>query len=150
MDSTARGKFDGGDAAWEEERLGSYSHSEVRLVEIQEKLCSGVERGKIQVSMTVDVCLSNVQLTAVQLTAVRITAVQLTAVRLAAVRLAAFQLAAVQFTAVQYIHTQLSLQQIQTVCCNAYSCIARLNNKETYKQVYHQLTAPTFDLRKYC
>jgi len=48
MDSTARNKFDGGDAAWEEERLGSYSRSEVRLVEIQEKLCSGVERGKDQ------------------------------------------------------------------------------------------------------
>lgn len=48
MERTARGKFEGGDAAWEEERLGSYSHSEVRLVEIQEKLCSSVERGKDQ------------------------------------------------------------------------------------------------------
>ncbi|XP_069692770.1 cysteine-rich with EGF-like domain protein 2 isoform X5 [Periplaneta americana] len=48
MERTARGKFEGGDAAWEEERLGSYSHSEVRLVEIQEKLCTNVERGKDQ------------------------------------------------------------------------------------------------------
>jgi len=55
MERTARGKFEGGDAAWEEERLGSYSHSEVRLVEIQEKLCSSVDRGKDQVSMIVDV-----------------------------------------------------------------------------------------------
>jgi hypothetical protein len=55
MVRTARGKFEGGDAAWEEERLGSYSHSEVRLVEIQEKLCSIVERGKDQVSMRGDV-----------------------------------------------------------------------------------------------
>lgn len=55
MERTARGKFEGGDAAWEEERLGSYSRSEVRLVEIQEKLCSSVERGKDQVSMTVDI-----------------------------------------------------------------------------------------------
>jgi hypothetical protein len=60
MESTARGKFEGGDAAWEEERLGSYSHSEVRLVEIQEKLCSSVERGKDQVSMIVDVLFQNV------------------------------------------------------------------------------------------
>ncbi|PNF21193.1 hypothetical protein B7P43_G05107 [Cryptotermes secundus] len=48
MERTARGKFEGGDAAWEEERLGSYSRSEVRLVEIQEKLCTDVERGKDQ------------------------------------------------------------------------------------------------------
>jgi len=58
MERTARGKFEGGDAAWEEERLGSYSHSEVRLVEIQEKLCSSVERGKDQVSMIADVLIS--------------------------------------------------------------------------------------------
>ena len=58
MERTARGKFEGGDAAWEEERLGSYSHSEVRLVEIQEKLCSSVEKGKDQVSMIVDVLIS--------------------------------------------------------------------------------------------
>jgi hypothetical protein len=58
MERTARGKFEGGDAAWEEERLGSYSRSEVRLVEIQEKLCSGIERGKDQVSMTGYVLLS--------------------------------------------------------------------------------------------
>jgi len=58
MERTARGKFEGGDAAWEEERLGSYSHSEVRLVEIQEKLCSSVEKGKDQVSMIIDVLTS--------------------------------------------------------------------------------------------
>jgi hypothetical protein len=51
MERTARGKFEGGDAAWEEERLGSYSRSEVRLVEIQEKLCTNVERGRDQVSI---------------------------------------------------------------------------------------------------
>jgi hypothetical protein len=53
MERTARGKFEGGDAAWEEERLGSYSRSEVRLVEIQEKLCTNVERGKDQVRIIV-------------------------------------------------------------------------------------------------
>jgi hypothetical protein len=58
MERTARGKFEGGDAAWEEERLGSYSHSELRLVEIQEKLCSDVEKGKDQVSMIIDVLTS--------------------------------------------------------------------------------------------
>jgi hypothetical protein len=58
MERTARGKFEGGDAAWEEERLGSYSYSEVRLVEIQEKLCSNVEEGKDQVSMINDILSS--------------------------------------------------------------------------------------------
>ncbi|KAJ9581203.1 hypothetical protein L9F63_023621, partial [Diploptera punctata] len=48
MEKTARGKFEGGDAAWEEEHLGSYARSEVRLVEIQENLCLTVERGKSQ------------------------------------------------------------------------------------------------------
>lgn len=55
MERTARGKFEGGDAAWEEERLGSYSRSEVRLVEIQEKLCADVERGKDQVSLIIGI-----------------------------------------------------------------------------------------------
>lgn len=43
LDRTERGNFEGGDAAWEEEKLGSYARSEVRLVEIQEKLCSDVK-----------------------------------------------------------------------------------------------------------
>jgi hypothetical protein len=59
MERTARGNFEGGDAAWEEERLGSYSHSEVRLVEIQEKLCSSVERGKDQVSIIIEILFQN-------------------------------------------------------------------------------------------
>lgn len=48
MDRTARGNFEGGDAAWEEEKLGTYSQSEIRLVEIEEKLCSDVEEGRDQ------------------------------------------------------------------------------------------------------
>ncbi|XP_054721878.1 cysteine-rich with EGF-like domain protein 2 [Uloborus diversus] len=40
IEKTARGKFEGGDASWEESRLKSYSESEIRLVEIQENLCS--------------------------------------------------------------------------------------------------------------
>lgn len=30
MERTARGKFEGGDADWEEKKLGSYMHSEVK------------------------------------------------------------------------------------------------------------------------
>uniref|UniRef100_A0A182J1F1 Uncharacterized protein n=1 Tax=Anopheles atroparvus TaxID=41427 RepID=A0A182J1F1_ANOAO len=45
---TERSKHDGGDAAWEEERLGSYKTSELRLVEIQERLCQDVVRGEDQ------------------------------------------------------------------------------------------------------
>lgn len=45
---TEKGKFEGGDAAWEEEKLGSYARSEVRLVEIQENLCKEVEEGQNQ------------------------------------------------------------------------------------------------------
>ncbi|GAB0095505.1 cysteine-rich with EGF-like domain protein 2 [Sergentomyia squamirostris] len=48
MRKTERNKHDGGDAAWEEERLGSYKTSEVRLVEIQESLCNDVTRGSSQ------------------------------------------------------------------------------------------------------
>lgn len=48
MESTARGKFEGGDSAWEEEKMKSYKKSEVRLIEIQEKLCKDVERGQKQ------------------------------------------------------------------------------------------------------
>jgi len=39
LERTKRGHA-GGDTAWEEEKLRSYKNSEVRLVEIQEKLCS--------------------------------------------------------------------------------------------------------------
>jgi hypothetical protein len=48
LKSTARGKFEGGDTDWEESRLGSYQDSELRLIEIQEKLCSDVSTGKDQ------------------------------------------------------------------------------------------------------
>lgn len=48
MKRTERSKHDGGDAAWEEERLGSYKTSELRLVEIQEGLCRDVGRGEDQ------------------------------------------------------------------------------------------------------
>ncbi|UYV62745.1 CRELD2 [Cordylochernes scorpioides] len=48
LKKTARNKYDGGDTAWEESRLGSYSTSEVRLVEIEENLCSDLEKGKHQ------------------------------------------------------------------------------------------------------
>ena len=48
IESTRRGKFEGGDSAWEEDKLGSYARSELRFIEIQEQLCKDVERGKIQ------------------------------------------------------------------------------------------------------
>lgn len=44
IDKTARGKFEGGDAAWEEARLKSYARSEIRLVEVQEGLCSELRK----------------------------------------------------------------------------------------------------------
>ncbi|XP_050350568.1 cysteine-rich with EGF-like domain protein 2 [Nymphalis io] len=40
LEETSRGKHEGGDAAWEEAKLKSYARSEMRLVEIQESLCS--------------------------------------------------------------------------------------------------------------
>ncbi|VVC86652.1 unnamed protein product, partial [Leptidea sinapis] len=46
FEKTSRGKFEGGDAAWEEAKLKSYSRSEVRLVEIQENLCSELNHYK--------------------------------------------------------------------------------------------------------
>ncbi|XP_036327999.1 cysteine-rich with EGF-like domain protein 2 [Rhagoletis pomonella] len=48
LEKTSRGKHAGGDAAWEEEKLRSYKTSEVRLVEVQEQLCSDVKRGQDQ------------------------------------------------------------------------------------------------------
>lgn len=44
FNKTSRGKFEGGNAAWEESKQKSYAQSEVRLVEIQEKLCSELFR----------------------------------------------------------------------------------------------------------
>lgn len=49
LKKTSRGKFEGGDTAWEESKLKSYSRSEIRLVEIQEGLCS-------ELSMHQDYC----------------------------------------------------------------------------------------------
>lgn len=48
MEETARGKHEGGDTSWEERNLKSYTDSEVRLVEIQERLCEEVKTGKAQ------------------------------------------------------------------------------------------------------
>lgn len=48
IEKTERGKHDGGDAAWEEQRLGSYKRSEIRLVEIQESLCKDLLLGEDQ------------------------------------------------------------------------------------------------------
>jgi protein disulfide-isomerase len=48
MERTQRGKFEGGDADWEENKLGSYKTSELRLIEIQEVLCNDIGRGEQQ------------------------------------------------------------------------------------------------------
>ncbi|CAK1551167.1 unnamed protein product [Leptosia nina] len=48
LDKTSRGKFEGGDAVWEETKLKSYARSEVRLVEIQENLCSEIKKNQNQ------------------------------------------------------------------------------------------------------
>ncbi|CAH1378116.1 hypothetical protein MTP99_019496 [Tenebrio molitor] len=48
IERTKKGKYEGGDTAWEEEKLGSYATSEIRLVEIQENVCSDVVEGKDQ------------------------------------------------------------------------------------------------------
>lgn len=51
LERTSRGKFEGGDTAWEEKNQGKgYAISEVRFVEIQERLCTDVSRGESQVS----------------------------------------------------------------------------------------------------
>lgn len=40
LERTSRGKYEGGDAAWEEEKLKkSYKRSEIRLIDIQDHLC---------------------------------------------------------------------------------------------------------------
>lgn len=48
LEKTSRGKFDGGDADWEEKKLTTYARSEVRLVEIEEGLCSELKKFKDQ------------------------------------------------------------------------------------------------------
>lgn len=48
QEHTRRERFDGGDSAWEEDNLGSYSTSETRLIEIQELLCKDVDHGEKQ------------------------------------------------------------------------------------------------------
>ncbi|KAG5677189.1 hypothetical protein PVAND_006969 [Polypedilum vanderplanki] len=48
LEKTERGKHEGGDAHWEEQKLGSYKTSELRLIEIQEMLCQGIGRGEYQ------------------------------------------------------------------------------------------------------
>ncbi|XP_015916835.1 cysteine-rich with EGF-like domain protein 2 [Parasteatoda tepidariorum] len=48
IERTSRGKFEGGDASWEKSRLKSYAESEIRLVEIQEKLCIDEEKAAEQ------------------------------------------------------------------------------------------------------
>ncbi|XP_076351296.1 protein disulfide isomerase crld-1-like isoform X2 [Tachypleus tridentatus] len=48
LQATLRGKHEGGDALWEESRLGNYADSELRFVEIQENLCLDVTKGQIQ------------------------------------------------------------------------------------------------------
>ncbi|OXU28623.1 hypothetical protein TSAR_010928 [Trichomalopsis sarcophagae] len=48
IEKTSRGKFEGGDSAWEEDKLGSYKTSEVRLIEIQEGLCKDLDYAQTQ------------------------------------------------------------------------------------------------------
>jgi len=61
MERTARGKFEGGDADWEESRLGNYATSEVRLVEIQEKLCTDIAKGEDQCHSLAEVYESKIE-----------------------------------------------------------------------------------------
>jgi len=48
LERTKRGKFEGGDTAWEEKSQPRYATSEVRFVEITDELCKDVERGELQ------------------------------------------------------------------------------------------------------
>ncbi|KFM65217.1 Cysteine-rich with EGF-like domain protein 1, partial [Stegodyphus mimosarum] len=48
VDETMRKSFEGGDADWEKQKLGSYDNSELRFIEIQEQVCSDVGLGKDQ------------------------------------------------------------------------------------------------------
>ncbi|XP_038209124.1 cysteine-rich with EGF-like domain protein 2 isoform X1 [Zerene cesonia] len=49
LERTARGKYEGGDAAWEEEKLKkSYKRSEMRLVDIQDGICKEESKHSVQ------------------------------------------------------------------------------------------------------
>lgn len=49
LERTSRGKYEGGDAAWEEEKLTkTYKRSEMRLVDIQESICLEETKYSIQ------------------------------------------------------------------------------------------------------
>lgn len=49
LERTTRGKYEGGDAAWEEEKLKkSYKRSEMRLIDIQEGICKEEVKHSIQ------------------------------------------------------------------------------------------------------
>jgi len=48
MERTKRGKFEGGDAAWEEKTQPRYATSEVRFIEITDDLCKDLDRGEAQ------------------------------------------------------------------------------------------------------
>ena len=57
IERTSRGKFEGGDAAWEEKnQKKGYAISEVRFVEIQERLSTDVSRGETQVNLLLKLC----------------------------------------------------------------------------------------------
>ncbi|XP_053600717.1 cysteine-rich with EGF-like domain protein 2 isoform X2 [Plodia interpunctella] len=49
LERTSRGKYEGGDAAWEEEKLKkSYKRSEMRLIDIQEGICKEETKHSVQ------------------------------------------------------------------------------------------------------
>lgn len=48
MERTARGKHESGDTAWEEQNMKIYQKSEVRLVEILDKICQDVSSSEDQ------------------------------------------------------------------------------------------------------
>ncbi|XP_054721512.1 protein disulfide isomerase Creld1-like [Uloborus diversus] len=48
VEETGRQNFEGGDADWEKKKLRPYENSELRFIEIQEKTCADVGRGKDQ------------------------------------------------------------------------------------------------------
>lgn len=49
LERTSRGKYEGGDAAWEEEKLKkSYKRSEMRLIDVQEGICKEKSKYSIQ------------------------------------------------------------------------------------------------------
>ncbi|XP_026323426.1 cysteine-rich with EGF-like domain protein 2 isoform X2 [Hyposmocoma kahamanoa] len=48
LERTARGNYEGGDAAWEEENKKSYRRSEMRLVDILDGICKDVSKHSVQ------------------------------------------------------------------------------------------------------